>query len=238
MERSDPPRPAAADPDAAKPEQPKPAADGAAVPATTDQIAESAPAAEPAAEAFVEAEPEAIERKHFEILERETTQPVRRYFEPRHVHGIAPADIAQAVDFEVPSEPITAPESPTDAALEPWPCRLKRTQPASAEAEYIESIAEPAAAPAAIDDVPYEEPEQQQPASAHAFEPLPFAVPPPGAYRSPEPPAPETRLVDPVDSRRRPRSPSPLSRRAMSRPTLRHRPVRWSGGPIPIPNLS
>ncbi|MEO8421009.1 MAG: hypothetical protein ABI457_07420, partial [Hyphomicrobium sp.] len=197
----------------AKPEQPKPAAEGTPAPAATEGIAECVPAAEPEAEAFTEAEPDAIERKHFEFLERETTQPVRRYFEPRHVHDIAPADIAHAVDFEVPSEPIapaeSSPPSAADAALEPWPDPL-RMQPASAEPASIEPIAEePAAPPAAIDEVdapvelepppthqaiavPYEGPEQQQqPASTHAFEPQPFAVPPPGVYRSPGPPAPE-----------------------------------------------
>ncbi len=157
MERSDPPRPAAADPAVAKPEQPKPAAEGTPAPAATEEIAESVPAAEPEAEAFTEAEPDAIERKHFEFLERETTQPVRRYFEPRHVHDIAPADIAHAVDFEVPSEPIapaeSSPPSVADAALEPWPDPL-RTQPASAEPAHVEPIAEePAAPPAAIDEV-------------------------------------------------------------------------------------
>ena len=80
------------------------------MPAVED-VKESTPAPAPEAEAFVEAEPEATEREHFEILERETTQPVRRYFEPRHVHDINPADVAHAVDFEVPTEAITAPES-------------------------------------------------------------------------------------------------------------------------------
>ena len=126
MERSDPPRPAAADPAAAKPEQPKPAAEGAPVPATTEEIAESAPAAEqPEADAFVEAEPEAIEREHFEMLERETTQPVRRYFEPRHVHDIAPTDVAHAVDFEVPTEPVA--ETPPQA--EPPIEHFRRARP-------------------------------------------------------------------------------------------------------------
>ena len=59
------------------------------MPAVED-VKESTPAPAPEAEAFVEAEPEATEREHFEILERETTQPVRRYFEPRHAHDITP----------------------------------------------------------------------------------------------------------------------------------------------------
>jgi len=207
------------------------------VPATTEEIAESTPAAEqPEADAFVEAEPEAIERQHFEMLERETTQPVRRYFEPRHVHDIAPNDVAHAVDFGVPTEPATEPPpqpeppieqfpaSETDAVLEPWPDPLQTTQPASAEPAHVESFAEEPIAPSAAN---YEESvpkahldagdvelpltpdadtapqEVEKPsASTHAFEPLPFAVPPPGVYRSPAPPepaAPEPQPVDPID---------------------------------------
>ncbi len=130
------------------------------MPAATEEIAESVPAAEPEAEAFVEAEPEAIERKHFEILERETTQPVRRYFEPRHVHDIAPADIAQAVDFEVPSEPIAPAEVRRRARpTRRWSLgqtRCKRRSPHRPSQSTSSRIAEePAAPPAAIDDVPY-----------------------------------------------------------------------------------
>ncbi|MDP1640306.1 MAG: monofunctional biosynthetic peptidoglycan transglycosylase [Hyphomicrobium sp.] len=212
MERSDPPRPAAADLAAAKPEQPKPAAEGAPVPVTTEEIVESAPATEPEADAFVEAEPEAIEREHFELLERETTQPVRRYFEPRHVHDIAPNDVAHAADFEVPTEPATEPppqpEPPieqfpaneTDAVLEPWPDPLRTTQPASAEPAHVESLAEQLIAPPDADAASYEA--EKPSASTHAFEPLPFAVPPPGVYRSPAPPepaAPEPQPVDPIE---------------------------------------
>ncbi len=57
----------------------KPAAEGEAVPAPEN----AAPTPQPESDPFAEAEPEAIERTHFEDLERETTQPVRRYgFEP------------------------------------------------------------------------------------------------------------------------------------------------------------
>ena len=194
------------------------------MPAVED-VKESTPAPAPEAEAFVEAEPEATEREHFEILERETTQPVRRYFEPRHVHDISPADVAHAVDFEVPTEAVTAPESapaepplafPESAAdpLEPWPDPLQTTQSVWSEPAHVEPIAEePIAPPASIDearfprehlDAPtdfepappqhdddtaaYEDAEQR--ASTRAFEPLPFAVPPPGVYRSPAPPEP------------------------------------------------
>ncbi|MDP1906683.1 MAG: transglycosylase domain-containing protein, partial [Hyphomicrobium sp.] len=190
------------------------------MPATTEEIVESARATEPEAEAFVEAEPEAIEREHFEMLERETTQPVRRYFEPRHVHDIAPADVAHAVDFEVPTEPVTEtqppieqfPESAADATLEPWPD--PRHEPVADEPlEPPPAIYEESFPQAHLDAGDFELPlmpdadiapqEVEQPsASTHAFEPLPFAVPPPGVYRSPAPPepaAPELQPVDPID---------------------------------------
>jgi len=211
------------------------------VPATMEEIAESTPAAEqPEADAFVEAEPEAIEREHFEMLERETTQPVRRYFEPRHVHDIAPTNVAHAVDFGVPTEPVAEtppqaepliehfPESETDAALEPWPDPLQTTQPASAEPAHVQSFAEEPinearftqahpdaptdfepAPPQHDDDTAAYEDAEQVPASTHAFEPLPFAVPPPGVYRSPAPPESATPAPQPEIEWKPDREPEP-----------------------------
>jgi len=153
MERSDPPRPAPVDPAAAKPEPQKLAADGAAAPESEAAPIENLPIDSQPDDPFVEAEPEAIERTHFEDLERETTQPVRRYaFPPRSAHDITPADIGHAVDCEVPVEhvadshnevapPVEAPEreAPAEPAinpvlddapesfLEPWPAVVEPT---------------------------------------------------------------------------------------------------------------
>ena len=177
------------------------------MPAITEKSAESTLAPESEAEAFTEAEPEAIEREHFEMLERETTQPVRRYFEPRHAHHIGYTDVAHAVDFEVPTEPVPEtppqpeppieqfPASETNAALDPWPDPLRMTQPASTEPAHVESFAEEPIAPLAANTA-FNEAEPPS-ASTHAFEPLPFAVPPPGVYRSPAPPTPARYVSDP-----------------------------------------
>ena len=113
MQRSDPPRPAGADPAAANSDPHKPAAES--------------PSPEPADDAFAEADSEATERTHVEALERETTQPVRRYFEPRSVIDITPADVGHAVDYALPVEGVAMPSSDAEppqaeaAPLEPWP---------------------------------------------------------------------------------------------------------------------
>ena len=122
MQRSDHSRPAGADAAAANSDPQKPAAEN--------------PSPEPDVEAFAEAEPEATERTHFEDLQRETTQPVRRYFEPRSVTDISPADLAHAVDYEVPIESVALPLPETEpphadaAPLEPWPDPLPTTEAA------------------------------------------------------------------------------------------------------------
>lgn len=131
MERSDPPRTAAADPAAAKPEPPKPAVDGVAASQTDSPPVDGAVAEPPfppesqPIEPFAEAEPEALERTHFEELERETTQPVRPRFayQPSSAHDIQPADVCRAVNDEVPAEPIAAPpeEASPENVFEPWP---------------------------------------------------------------------------------------------------------------------
>ena len=100
---------------------------------------------EPDAEAFVEAEPEATERTHFEALERETTQPVRRYFEPRRGTEFTPADLGHAVDYEVPVERVALPASDAEqpqaeaAPLEPWPDPLPVTSESESEQRVAES---------------------------------------------------------------------------------------------------
>ena len=193
MQRSDPPRPAGADAAAANSDPRKPAAENASP--------------EPDVAAFAEAEPEATERTHFEALERETTQPVRRYFEPKSVSDIAPADLGHAVDYEVPVESVALPPSDAEppqadaSRLEPWPDPLPGAVESESEQHVAESPGEefPAAtggeerAPEGVADpdpfeaspvreveaaLPaYEEPPQQPP--THTFEPSPFAVPAP-----------------------------------------------------------
>jgi monofunctional biosynthetic peptidoglycan transglycosylase len=208
MERSDPPRPAAADPAAAKPEPQKPAAEGEAAPAPEN--AENLPPP-PESDAFGESEPEAVERTHFEELERETTQPVRRYgYQPASPQDITPADIGHAVDYEVSVEHVAVPhqeEQPqtpstdpiTETPFEPWPDPLQTTRPHAREparedapADYVGEL------PSAFDGSPrappieehVEEPEAPQPstpsepdAAAEFFEP---ADPSP-AHSEPQP---------------------------------------------------
>ncbi len=193
---------------------------------------------EPDAEAFVEAEPEATERTHFEELERETTQPVRRYFEPRRGTEFTPADLGHAVDYEVPVEGVALPASDAEppqaeaAPLEPWPDPL----PATSESESEQHVAEPTieespvaageeepapesfADPVAFEPFPasepevtapaYEEPEPPQPAPAHAFEPSPFAVPAPRAV---PPPSFAPQHVEPAHFEPWPEQPEPTA---------------------------
>ena len=210
MQRSDPPRPAGADPAAANSDPQKSAAES--------------PSPEPADDAFAEADTEAAERTHFKALERETTQPVRRYFEPRSVIDIAPADVGYAVDYAVPVEEAAIPSSDAQppqaevAPLEPWPEPLPATPvseserqateplldefPAAGDEERApERVAEPAAlepSPAAEVAPPaLEEPEPTPPPPAHAFEPSPFAVPAP---RAAPPPSFEPSHIEPAHS--------------------------------------
>jgi monofunctional biosynthetic peptidoglycan transglycosylase len=225
MQRSDPPRPAAADAAAANSDPRKPAGENASP--------------EPDVEAFVEAEPEATERTHFEALERETTQPVRRYFEPRAVIDITPADLGHAIDYEVPVEsealPPSDPEPQADAArLEPWPDPLPGAVESESEQhaaefpgeEFPAATAEEARAPAGVADPDafeaspvseveaappaYEEPETQEPEPqqppAPTFEPSPFAVPAP---RMAPPPSFEPSPVTPAHFEPWPEPPEP-----------------------------
>ncbi len=187
MQRSDHPRPAGADAAAANSDPQKPAAES--------------PSPEADVEAFTEAEPEATERTHFEDLERETTQPVRRYFEPRSVPAITPADVGYAVDYEAPVEREATPASgaeppPADPApLEPWPDPLPATPESDSEQYVAEPMFdEPAAAgeeetsplsEAEVASPAYAEPEPPQPQPALTFEPSPFAVPAPRAAAPP-----------------------------------------------------
>jgi monofunctional biosynthetic peptidoglycan transglycosylase len=163
MERSDPKRPATVDPVAATPEPHKPAPDSEAAPASENALPQR-----PETDPFVEAEPEAIERIHFEDMERETTQPVRRYpFAPRSAHDITPADIGHAVEYEVPVENIADPRIEESVEAQP-----ARQAPAEASAEPVWG------------DTP-------QP----FLEPWPAAVEPPS---EPPPPAPEPVVDEPV----------------------------------------
>lgn len=211
MQRSDPPRPAGADPAAANSDPQKPAAEN--------------PSPEPADDAFAEAETEATERTHFEALERETTQPVRRYFEPRSAIDITPADVGHAVDYVVPVEGVATPASDAEppqaeaAPLEPWPDPLPPTSESESEqhaaeptieespvaAGEEESAPESLADPVAFEPFPanepevtapaYQEPEPPQPPPAPAFEPSPFAVPAP---RTAPPPSFEPSHIEPA----------------------------------------
>ena len=221
MQRSDPPRPAGADAAAANSDPQKPAAEN--------------PSPEPDVEAFAEAEPEATERTHFEALERETTQPLRRYFEPRSVVDITPADLGHAVDYEVPVESAALPSSDAEppqadaAPLEPWPDPLPATSESDSEQHAAEFPVEelPAAAgeeerapegaadPDAFEAWPvseveaappaYEEPEPQQP-PARTFEPSPFTVPAP---RTAPPPSFEPSPIEPAHFEPWPEQPEP-----------------------------
>jgi monofunctional glycosyltransferase len=199
MERSDPPRPAAADPAAAKPEPQKPAAEGETTPAR--QHAETPPRRE--SDPFAEAEPEAVERTHFEDLERETTQPLRRYGyqKPASPNDITPTDIEHAVDYEVPAEHVAVPhqeEQPqvpspaptTEAPFEPWPDPVPTTgthvagpEREAPAAEY-RAVDEPLHAPPVEEHV--EEPEPSIPSmpdgAGEFFEP---AEPPPAHPETP-----------------------------------------------------
>ncbi|WP_229309290.1 monofunctional biosynthetic peptidoglycan transglycosylase [Hyphomicrobium album] len=211
MERSDSPRPPAADPAAEKAEQPKRAATGE--PASGDEPLAVDTAAPRAADPFVEAEPEATERGHFETIERETTQPVRRYFEPRNsAPPVKRAGIAEAVSYTPPhadderpayldalSEAMRAHEMPepmedeqlAEPAFEPWPDPLSTTQPGARAQQRAEPVAapEPEAAtepPRAADPDPAAEPPQDPPAPpAPSFEPSPFQVMRPLPARGP-----------------------------------------------------
>jgi monofunctional biosynthetic peptidoglycan transglycosylase len=206
MERSDPPRPPAADPAAEKAEQPKPAAHGEPVPG--DQRLAPEGDLQNSADPFAEAEPEATERSHFETIERETTQPVRRYFEPRSSAPALRSDhIAEAVSY-VPPEPaeerpayldalsiaMRAHETPEpleegqlpEPALEPWPDPLLTTQPESRAQHRDEPVVAPVpeAEPVTetfqdVDPSPAGAPSHEPVAplsNSLSFEPSPFRV--------------------------------------------------------------
>jgi monofunctional biosynthetic peptidoglycan transglycosylase len=201
MERSDSPRPPAADPAAEKAEQPKRAATGE--PASGDEHRPAESAAPSAADPFVEAEPEATERGHFETIERETTQPVRRYFEPRSsAPPLKRADIADAVSYTPPhadderpayldvlSDAMRAHEPPeaveeeqlAEPALEPWPDPLSTTQPGARTQRHAEAVAAPEPEP------PHaaEPPQTLTAPPAPSFEPSPFQVMRPLPARGP-----------------------------------------------------
>lgn len=150
MERSDRPETDAADAAAPKTEPPRKTEGSAQVPAEY----KPAPAEEGAQLPVVDPQEGARERLHFEALDRETTQPVRRY------QLAAPHE---AADIQ-PTEP-----EPPDVAvaqyLEPWPDPVETTRPPEPE-----SWPQVASAPPASDEVP---------STPAAFEPHPFAVPAP-----------------------------------------------------------
>jgi monofunctional biosynthetic peptidoglycan transglycosylase len=205
MERSDSPRPPAADPAAEKAEQPKRAATGE--PASGDEHRGAESAAPSAADPFAEAEPEATERGHFETIERETTQPVRRYFEPRNsAPPLKRVDIAEAVTYTPPqadderpayldalSEAMRAHETPeavedeqlAQPALEPWPDPLSTTQPGARAQQPVEPVA--AAEP--------EPPRAAEPEAA--VEPPRAAEPEPATEPPQDPPAPPAPSFEP-----------------------------------------
>ncbi len=177
MERSDPPRPVPVDPDAAKPEPQKPAVDGAAASESETEMAGSS-FENQADDPFVEAEPEAVERTHFEDMERETTQPLRRYrYTPLSARDIAPADIAHAVDYEARVDSVAAshaedaPPAPETSAsngtpeslLDPWPAAV---EPANAP---------PFAAPQPTTDDGWSEPARSASPEVPAIADLPAA---------------------------------------------------------------
>ncbi len=238
MQRSDPPRPAGADPAAANSDPQKPAAEN--------------PSPEPADDALADADTEAIERTHFEVLERETTQPVRRYFEPRSVVDIPPAEVGHAVDYALPVEGAAMSSSDAEppqaeaAPFEPWPDPLPPTSESESELHAAEPMFDELAAaageeerarggaaeppPAGGADVAppvYEEPEPPQPPPGRAFEPSPFVVPAP---RTTPPPSFEPVHVEPAHFEPWPQpEPAPPASHGQHTPE----PVAPSPGPEP-----
>jgi len=160
------PEPAAAQPQFETGRDPEPAADAAP---------ELQPPAEPmpeeprnaylreAFEAPTDAEFAAIERAHFEMLERETTQPVRPIAVPAYAADAPVTDDAPAAAIEpAPSEP----------AFEPRPFSVPPPVVDEAAAEVPERRFDPASP--AIHDAP---PAASMEPQAQPFEPQPFDAP-------------------------------------------------------------
>ncbi|MBZ0208265.1 MAG: monofunctional biosynthetic peptidoglycan transglycosylase [Hyphomicrobium sp.] len=237
MERSDPPRPAVANTAAANSEPAKPAADGTGLP--PDESPVDSPA---------EAEPDTIERAHFEALDRETTQPVRRY--PQ-----APVDVAHAVDYQPPT-PVAADAPPSEEPVPSWthvleealtpptpgksPAEQPSAQSTPAEPEEISAPASPDGPSAAAEpliETPWPDPLETtppsaadpaaEPAEANYFtvEPVPFAVLPPSDRRPPIIPQAAPAPIEQVPPRDEPAAAEP----PLAEPVL-HEPVR--AGPV------
>lgn len=124
-----------------------------------------------------EAEPDAIERAHFEALDRETTQPARRY--PQ-----APVEVAHAVDYQLPNADADAPPSEErvpswthvlEEALTPplpgeapvWQTSAQSTPTEPGQASPAANVEEPRITAEPIIETPWPEPwETTQPAAA------------------------------------------------------------------------
>jgi monofunctional biosynthetic peptidoglycan transglycosylase len=149
-------------------------------------------------------------------VERETTQPLRRYGyqHPATPHGITPADLV-AVPHQEEQPQAPSPDPIIETAFEPWPDPLPTIGPHVAEPEreapaadypaveeplhappIEEHLEEPAtpepSTPSAPDGVgelfePAELPPTHSETQPLAFEPMPFEVPPPFTGRSPAP---------------------------------------------------
>lgn len=199
MERSDPPRPPAPDPEAPKTEPPR-TSEAAPAPRADD-----APAASDASQLpLVDPHDAVVEGHGFEALERETTQPVRRYrIHPAPAHDIEPSDIGdaepplrEAIPHETSDLRHVAREAPY---IEPWPDPLETTRPPHvAEPAPEEAYHTAPSAPVAFEEVPpIAPPEPVAFGDVPPTAPPPFDEPPP-TPREPEPSPEPTYFSEPV----------------------------------------
>ncbi|MFN3624331.1 MAG: monofunctional biosynthetic peptidoglycan transglycosylase [Hyphomicrobium sp.] len=183
MGSSDPQRPPAADTASAQPDAPK----------GTEQLQEAprADAVPPQPdEELLPSEAEFIERAHFEMLERETTQPVRPIAFDVPVQAAAPPE---AVD-PPPEPPAHATSDERPPVFEPAPFAVlpptDAPPPVAPRSEPAPAIVEPrpAALPAASIDLPYQEPHREP-----VFEAPPLSTPGVQTNAAPVPAAPPRR---------------------------------------------
>ncbi|MEI9901244.1 MAG: monofunctional biosynthetic peptidoglycan transglycosylase [Hyphomicrobium sp.] len=212
MDSSDPQRTPAADPAPGNPEAAKDAEPPQAAPPPAGAPAEpDASSDEP--ELLLPSEADAIEHAHFEMLKRETTQPVRAYSFPS---AIAPAqqpppawtepDAAEPTrplgfepaPFAVPPPAEPAAEPPPDEPVAPDPSPSAPGPDASEPNPLPDPIAyaptyqrsEPASAPPPYEP-PYDEPSYEQVRLPDPLEPAP------PEHTPPEPVPPEPVPVEP-----------------------------------------
>lgn len=200
MDTSDPQRPPAPDPSAADPEAAEAAEQPqAAAPVDAPPIPEPEPEPEAQPKLAPEAEPDpvllpeeadSIERAHFEMLERETTQPVRPY-----AFDVPAAESAPPEPRSVPPLRYPGTEAARPAGFEPAPFAvpppMDRPEPVVPHAAplptYVgpEPVAPPAPEPESAPELPPAPREDFAPSEA-ALPPEDVA-PPPDLYAAPTP---------------------------------------------------